>query len=389
MGGNARLESYSKGIIVKLLVISHTAHYLTPDGKIAGWAPTVAELDNLTDIFDSITHIACLHKGLEPPASVLEYKSGKVKFVPIKPFGGKGVIKKLLILTQAFRNLKTVRKELKNADYFFFRAPTSIGLYMIPYLTLSKKKKGWYKYAGNWIQKNAPLSYRIQKWLLLNQSREITINGNWENQPINCLSFENPCLTDDNRKEGLKHIAAKRFNHPLKLCFVGELSKEKGIYRIFEAIKQYNNPSIFSSLEVVGDGIEKQQISELAGVLPIPVKIHGALTREKLFDIYKQSDFIVLPSDSEGFPKVIAEAANFGCIPIVSDVSAIGQYINDTNGFLWNHNKKSFNDFFTTIDFTDSLVLKNQSIAAYNMASSFTYGNYVNKLKKYILNKSE
>ena len=45
----------------------------------------------------------------------------------------------------------------------------------------------------------------------------------------------------------------------------------------------------------------------------------------------------VLPSYSEGFPKVIAEAMNFGCIPIVSDISCIRQYIiNGKNGFLIN-----------------------------------------------------
>ena len=32
---------------------------------------------------------------------------------------------------------------------------------------------------------------------------------------------------------------------------------------------------------------------------------------------------------SEGFPKVIAEAINFGCIPVVSNISAIGHYVKD------------------------------------------------------------
>ena len=51
--------------------------------------------------------------------------------------------------------------------------------------------------------------------------------------------------------------------------------------------------------------------------------------------IYSKCDFIILPSKSEGFPKVIGEAMNYGCIPIVSDVSCISQYIqNGVNGFL-------------------------------------------------------
>ena len=40
---------------------------------------------------------------------------------------------------------------------------------------------------------------------------------------------------------------------------------------------------------------------------------------------------------SEGFPKVIAEAMNYGCLPIVSNISSIGHYIkHQQNGFLLN-----------------------------------------------------
>jgi glycosyltransferase involved in cell wall biosynthesis len=374
---------------VKLVVISHTAHYLTPDSKIVGWGPTVAELDSLTDIFDNITHIACLHSRRDTPLSAIEYKSGRVKFVPIKPFGGNGILDKLSILIGALTNLKIVSREIKDADYFFFRAPTSIGLYIIPYLIFFNKKRGWFKYAGNWIQKNGPLSYRIQKWYLVNQSRKVTINGIWENQQDNCLSFENPCLNETIRKEGLTHIKTKSFDKPIKLCFVGELNKAKGIYRILDAINECANQSIFSSLEIVGEGKEKNKISKESTLLSIPVNIHGALSREALFDIYKQADFILLPSDSEGFPKVIAEAANFGCIPIVSDISAIGQYINETNGFLWNPTKETFSEFFAKIDFTNTAALLKKSIEAYDMAGAFTYSRYITKLKKYIIDKVE
>ena len=44
----------------------------------------------------------------------------------------------------------------------------------------------------------------------------------------------------------------------------------------------------------------------------------GALNREEIFQIYKESHAIILLSKSEGFPKVIMEAGAFGCVPIVS-----------------------------------------------------------------------
>jgi glycosyltransferase involved in cell wall biosynthesis len=52
-------------------------------------------------------------------------------------------------------------------------------------------------------------------------------------------------------------------------------------------------------------------------------------------DLLKLSHFLLLPSDSEGFPKVLAEAACYGVIPVVSSVSSIPHYINESNGFLW------------------------------------------------------
>jgi glycosyltransferase involved in cell wall biosynthesis len=69
--------------------------------------------------------------------------------------------------------------------------------------------------------------------------------------------------------------------------------------------------------------------------LSINVKIHGSLSKTEVQEIYKNSQFILVPSKNEGFPKVIGEAMNFGCVPIVSDVSCISQYVkNDYNGFL-------------------------------------------------------
>ena len=82
---------------------------------------------------------------------------------------------------------------LGHIDYFQFRAPTGIGVYVIPFLTLYTKTPGWFKYAGNWNQNPAPLGYRIQRRFLKKQNRIVTINGSWDNQPKHCLTFENPC----------------------------------------------------------------------------------------------------------------------------------------------------------------------------------------------------
>ncbi len=369
---------------MKILVVSHTEHYIDRKGIVYGWGATVKELDAVAERFGEVVHIACLHKTNNIPPSALPY-TGNVQFVPIPPFGGSGFRNKLRIITSAISNLRIIRRELKRADVFQFRAPTSIGLYVIPYLTFFTEKNGWYKYAGNWMQDNPPLSYRLQRWMLRNlQSRKVTINGRWNNQPAKCITFENPCLTEDDRQDGLRVLQTKDYSKALRICFVGRMDAEKGVYDIVDAIK--NSKYKFDSIDFIGDGPELSKLKEYAADNDVVANFHGSLSRIQVFEIYRQSHMILLPSKSEGFPKVIAEAANFGCIPVVSDVSSIGQYINETNGFLWNAKKSSFTVYFNSLNIGDATSLKAKALMAHEMAKSFTYNNYLGKLESEMLN---
>ncbi|RSK40490.1 glycosyltransferase [Mangrovimonas spongiae] len=312
-----------------LAIISHTEHYTNTQGQIVGWGPTVTEINHLTTVFDEVYHVAMLHQGEAPP-SALPYTNPNIKFVALPPLGGQSLSAKMQLLTQAPKVLRTVSKELKQADYFQFRAPTGIGVYVIPYLIWFSKTKGWFKYAGNWNQKHPPLGYRFQRWMLKQQQRPVTINGQWPNQPKHCITFENPCLTDDELLLG-EHISkTKTFSNHLNLCYVGRLETPKGVRRIIEALLQLPEDlkQRIGTVHFVGDGPERHTFETLALKSDLNITFHGFLPRDQVFDIYKTSHLFLMPTTaSEGFPKVIAEAMNFGCIPIVSQVSSIGQYI--------------------------------------------------------------
>lgn len=321
----------------RLTIISHTNHYTSGDGSILGFGPTVTEINNLLDIFDEIYHVAMLN-DTEAPLSALPYTSDKIKFVPLPAVGGIRFIDKLSIIWKAPRILSTIRSTLKHSDYFQFRAPTGIGVFVVPYLVFFNSKKGWFKYAGNWVQENPPLSYRFQRWLLKRQKRSVTINGSWSNQSKHCLTFENPCLTEQDLlsgKEIVKHKieAVKVYD----FCFVGRLEEEKGVSFLINALKNINASlkSKIGKVHLVGDGKKADDYKALCKESEVDFIFYGFLSRKDVHDIYKKSHAIILPSQSEGFPKVIAEAMNFGCIPIVSNVSSISHYVKDNvNGFL-------------------------------------------------------
>ncbi|MFT4523139.1 MAG: hypothetical protein ACI8ZN_002091, partial [Bacteroidia bacterium] len=54
-------------MVTKLLIISHTPHYLENDVAV-GWGPTINEINFLSNTFTSITHVACLFKNVDAAA---------------------------------------------------------------------------------------------------------------------------------------------------------------------------------------------------------------------------------------------------------------------------------------------------------------------------------
>ncbi|WP_223549260.1 glycosyltransferase [Aestuariivivens sp. NBU2969] len=322
---------------MKLAIISHTEHYKTPTGELVGWGPTVNEINNLLAVFEEVYHVAMLH-DTPAPASALPYQSDKIHFVPVPTVGSKNVFGKLHILWYAPQTIVILSKVLKQVDVFQLRTPTGIGVYLLPYLTCFVKKPGWYKYAGQWNQKHPPMGYALQRWFLKKQSRKVTINGYWEGQPKHHLSFENPCLTDEDIELGNTIRQQKDFSGRLSFCFVGRLEREKGVERIIKAFLELAKDELgrVGTVHLVGEGKESRYFKDLVKTSSIHFIFHGALPKNKVVEVYKQSHVFLLPTTaSEGFPKVIAEAMNFGCIPIVSQWSSIGHYIkHNVHGYL-------------------------------------------------------
>ncbi|MCX7549075.1 glycosyltransferase [Xanthomarina sp. F1114] len=371
-----------------LCIISHTEHYLLPDGSVVGLGSTVTEINQLLAVFDKIIHVAMLHKS-QAPASALPYTSNHIEFVALPEVGGAALKDKLEILLQAPKMIAIIHKALKRSDCFQFRAPTGIGVYIIPYLILFSSKKGWFKYAGNWKQKDAPLAYSFQKWLLEKQSRPVTINGFWEDQPKQCLSFENPCLTETEIQSGQQVIADISFQFPLQLCFVGRLETAKGVDLIIDTLASLK-PEILEkigSLHLVGAGAQMEAYQKQAKTLGLPIVFHGYLSRNEVHNIYKKSHAIVLPSASEGFPKVIAEAMNYGCVPIVSRVSSIGHYIKDNeNGFLMaNLSQASLETCLMNLLTLEQAAYQQLSSTSLDFIGRFSYPYYNQRILKDIL----
>jgi glycosyltransferase involved in cell wall biosynthesis len=377
----------------KLVIISHTEHQKTIDGNYVGWGPTVNEINFLSKHWVEVIHVACLEQNVEVRGSSVGYQSDNIKFEPIPTFGGKKFWQKLDILWKMPLILYKVKKSLKGASHVQLRVPMGIGIFLLPFFALRNQSKYifWVKYANNWGSKHVPFGYKIQRYLLKKNflNCKVTINGFWPNQLKHCISFENPCLTYLNVLDGDRILKLKQFHTPYELIFVGRIDVAKGVDILIEFIRLVDIKNL-GCFHIVGEGKLKEELENVFKEIGIPYKFHGSLSQLELFEFLKVSDCILLPSKSEGFPKVLAEGMNFGCIPIASNVGSINHYIkNEESGFVlenisvnalidtWNH--------FVKMDDESKYVIAQNG---YNISLKFTFDKYLNNLKNQVFNVS-
>ena len=372
--------------MTKIAIISHTEHYLNDKGKVVGWEPTIREINHFPEKFNIIYHLAPLHSG-SPHRANIAYNSDKIIFQPLIPSGGKSIFKKIGIILFMPINLIRIIKVINKVDWIHFRSPTSLGLFVLPLVYLFSKKNKWIKYAGNWQQNFIPFSYKFQRWWLkknLNNSFVI-INGVWKNQASHLLSFHNPCLTERELSDANTIGFKKDFSGLLNICFVGRAGNNKGAAVLLEALSSFKKINIFNEVNFIG--LEEKDIAINSFSLgSARIKCNGWISRSQLDKIYAKSHLIILPTKSEGFPKVIAEASAFGCIPIVTNIEPINQIvINRKNGILLDAPKvENIKKLFLNLEKKD-YDLKVISNEAISMSKLFTYNRYLDRIKSEII----
>ena len=319
---------------MRLLIVSHTPHY-QKGNAIVGWGPTVREIDYLAQVFDRVVHVAPLHPEAAP-ASALPYTSERVCLRPVQPAGGETLREKLNIVRVVPHYLRTISREMAQCDVLHVRCPAGISLLAIVALGMVRQPRyRWVKYAGNWQPSGgSPWSYTFQRWWLQKRLHRgiVTVNGRWPGQPKHIYSFLNPSLTMAELRASQELGKAKKLQSPIHLLFVGRVETAKGVGRILQIAKELKKSGLDFVVDFIGDGPERPAFeawSEEHG-LASSLAFHGWLPRPALAEFYARAHFLVFPSDSEGWPKVLSEAMAFGAVPIAGAVSSIPQILAET-----------------------------------------------------------
>ncbi len=122
-----------------------------------------------------------------------------------------------------------------------------------------------------------------------------------------------------------------------RLLFVGRLSPQKNIPVLLEAARIVKDADHRFELEIVGEGPlakDLRALSERLGLAEF-VRFREPVSRDAIIGIFAAADLFVLTSDSEGYARVLMEAAAASLPIVTTAVSGSDDAVNDgESGFI-------------------------------------------------------
>jgi glycosyltransferase involved in cell wall biosynthesis len=109
------------------------------------------------------------------------------------------------------------------------------------------------------------------------------------------------------------------------LIFIGRDEERKGLHILRKALSVIQSPFHLTLVGEVGPIESKIHTIENIGLIK---------SKDELFKLIDKSHAIVVPSLSEGMPTVILEAMARGKAIIATDVGAVSELVDDSNGKL-------------------------------------------------------
>lgn len=182
--------------------------------------------------------------------------------------------------------------------------------------------------------------FRIQnKWSLPAQSK--TTENNFDSAqsdrednhslslPAQSITTKNDfdsAQSDKKDNNSLSLRAESRTNeNQFKFLFIGTLSPGKQPLYAIQLVEELYKKGLRVTLELYGEGVLRKELELYIAqnkLEPI-VTLKGNQSKETVLKAYQSHHFLILPSKSEGWPKVVAEAMFWGCVPIASPVSCV------------------------------------------------------------------
>ncbi|MEB2777522.1 glycosyltransferase [Algoriphagus sp. D3-2-R+10] len=312
---------------MRLLIVTHVSHIYF-ENKYYAYGPYIREMNLWGKYFDEIIIVAPLKLNDKPSTIDLYYLNNNIRFMSISEFNftnSSEIIRAIfispLVIYKIFRGMIV-------CDHIHLRCPGNMGLLGCLIQVFFPWKKKTAKYAGNWDPKSVqPFSYKLQQKILNNsiitKNMKALVYGNWSGLSKNILPFFTASYS--NSDIVVLEKSMPKTGNTLNLIFVGSLVSGKNPLIALHSLKLLVDRGYQVHLNVCGNGDQYDLLMEYIenNNLNKFVSLTGNVNAIELKNHYQKSHFLIFLSDSEGWPKVVAEAMFFGCLPLTTSVSCV------------------------------------------------------------------
>jgi len=321
---------------LRLLVVSHVAHYRQGD-RLFAYGPYAREIDIWADLFREVVIAAPLQRQ-EAPQDTISFARQNISVTPQLQTGGSSVFLKAVQLVALPVHVWRLLRAMREADAIHVRCPGNLGLLGCLLAPLWRRPRAA-KYAGQWSNyQGEPLTCRWQKRLLRSRwwGAPVLVYGKRPDQPSHIVPFFTSIMDEVQMDRARAAELRDWTKRPLEVLFVGRLSEAKNVDVIIRAIAQLRGEAEAVRLRVVGDGPMRGALEFLALSLKVAARVtfQGAVPQANVLDFYEQAHVLVLASQTEGWPKAIAEAMAFGLVCIGTNRGLVPQMLGEGRGLL-------------------------------------------------------
>ena len=314
---------------MRFCIITHVVHKYH-NGKYYGYSPYIKEMDIWNKYPTEVYVIAPLVFS-EPNSIETAYKYENIKFISVPEFSTIGILSIVKLIWKVPYITTILFLGILRSDHIHLRCPGNMGLLGAFVQILFPKKKKSTKYAGNWDwTSKQPFSYRIQKSIVRNtfltRNMHVLVYGDWKETKNIKPFFTASYSADESVRTSPRDLLP---NNPIKLIFVGTLHEGKRPYLSLEATKKLLENGLNCELHFYGDGPELEKLKGFCEKedLEQSVFFHGNVSADEVKKAYQESHFLIFASQSEGWPKVVAESMFWGCLPMTTAVSCVPEMV--------------------------------------------------------------
>ncbi len=315
----------------RMIVISSAGLIKKPDGYY-GYAPYVREMRLWAMHCGAIGFVCPVSETATGLLEKLDFDIDRVDAVTafdVKSW--RGII---LALLSAPITMLRLFLAMRWSTHIHLRCPGNISLLGCLVAILFRNTPKTAKYAGNWDPHSAqPLSYRLQRSLLNSPALlthiKVLVYGAWPGASKNIKPF----FTATYRESDVEETPPRNPAGAVTMVFAGTLTQNKRPFYAIELVRQLRSGGIDARLEMFGDGILRADIARYIDNhgLDELVVVHGNRPAESVRQAYKRAHFAILPSESEGWPKAVAEGMFWGCVALATKVSCVPSMLDHGN----------------------------------------------------------